>query len=142
MEQSDFDDFAAHAVDFHPIAVANSVLPHQHEPAEKSDDKILHRNRKPRAGEGQNRRHLAGHAENNHQNQNGAHRPSDNVRDRAQGQELLLIWFHTREHSFQQVRRNEDCQADEQHQGNGNEQAMHQVAAARGDQRAPLPVHS
>jgi len=41
--------FAGHAVDFDPVAEADAVLAHQHEPAEEAQDEVLERNGEARA---------------------------------------------------------------------------------------------
>ena len=69
MKHSELDDFAADAVNFYPIANANSVFSHQHEPAKKCDDEILHGDGEARAHKSQNRPELARRTENHQQNQ-------------------------------------------------------------------------
>src|SRR5882762_368433 len=45
VEHAEFRDFAADAVDFHPVAEANAIATHQHQPPEKSHDEVLQRDR-------------------------------------------------------------------------------------------------
>ena len=58
-QQADFDDFTADAVDFHPIAHADSILSHQFEPAEKGNDEVLHDDGKPGGRQPDDRGHLS-----------------------------------------------------------------------------------
>ena len=51
MEHPQLDHFAGHAVDLHPIAEADAVFPHEHEPTEETHDEILQGYRQARACE-------------------------------------------------------------------------------------------
>src|SRR5260370_13807135 len=41
VKHSQLDNFAADAVDFHPVAEANAIFPHEHQPANEGYDEIL-----------------------------------------------------------------------------------------------------
>src|SRR5215472_9590206 len=59
VERPDLNDFPGHAVDFHPIAQANPVPAHEHEPADESDDEVLQRNGQTRSRQSKERSELA-----------------------------------------------------------------------------------
>src|SRR5260370_4541634 len=46
VEHPELDYFAGHAVDFHPIAEANAIFPHQHEPPQETHDEVFQRDGK------------------------------------------------------------------------------------------------
>ena len=72
-QQADFSDFTHHALDFHPIAHADSVPAHQREPPKEGDDEVLHRNCQASSGEAENGGHLAWHSEQHEQDEQDAH---------------------------------------------------------------------
>src|SRR5215469_7576999 len=69
VERPDLNDFPGHAVDFHPIAQANSVPAHEHEPTDESDDQALQRNGQARSRQSEERSELARRPEDHEQNQ-------------------------------------------------------------------------
>ncbi len=69
MKHSEFNNFAGHSIDFHPIAKADTVFSHEHEPTQETDDEILQRHGQARAGEPQNRSKLAWRPENHQQDE-------------------------------------------------------------------------
>ncbi len=55
VEHAELYDFAGDAVDFDPVAKANSIFAHQHEPTDEADDEIFQRNGEAGAGEAEER---------------------------------------------------------------------------------------
>ena len=49
MEHPELHDLAGHAVDLDPVAEADTVPAHQHEPAGEGDQEVLERHREARA---------------------------------------------------------------------------------------------
>ena len=140
MSKSDFDDLAADAVDLDPVADANAVAPHQHEPAEEGDDEIFHRDRQAGAGQAEHRRRLCGHAEDdeqNHQRAHGLHRELHHRRSVSMRLFSAVMpvnrWSITRRRQVDQ----------EQHQQDPEQRLDHVVqgrALAGLDQRDPVAV--
>ena len=60
-------NLAGDAVDLHPIPDPDAVLTHEDKPAKERDDEILQDQRQPGRGEAEDRRHLAGGAEDDKQ---------------------------------------------------------------------------
>ena len=100
LQQPDFDHLAGHAVDLNPVAHADAVAPHQHEPSKECDDEILHRHRQPGARQAEHRRRLRGHAENNEADHDRAHRLRRKFHHRPQRVDPLVLRRHAREQAF------------------------------------------
>jgi len=47
VEHPELDHFAGHAVDLHPIAEADAVFPHEHEPTEETHDESFNATVRP-----------------------------------------------------------------------------------------------
>src|SRR5580658_8795135 len=72
VKQPDLQHFSPDAVDLDPVAGANAILAHQHEPAKEPNDEIFHGHRQARPGEREDGRKVGGNPENNQQNQQHA----------------------------------------------------------------------
>src|SRR5260370_10674618 len=67
MEHAEFGDFAADAVDFHPVAETNAVAAHQDQPAEERHDEILQRDREACAHDADHSAELSRQADDDQQ---------------------------------------------------------------------------
>ncbi len=67
-EEADLEDFAAYAVDLHPIADADAVFAHEDEPAEEGEDEVLKDYGEAGGGEAEDGWNLAGCAEDDEKN--------------------------------------------------------------------------
>src|SRR5215475_11132046 len=69
VEHAEFDYFAGDAIDFDPVSEADSVLAHQHEPADEPDDEILERDGEARTGKTKESSEIRRRAKDNEQDQ-------------------------------------------------------------------------
>ncbi len=83
-EKIDLNHLACHAIDLYPVADTDSVLAHQNEPAEKSEDETLQSYREPGRRETQDGRDLAGYTERDQQDTHHANQLHTEPQDRAQ----------------------------------------------------------
>ncbi len=70
-EEADLDDLAADAIDLDPVADADAVLAHEDEPAEEGEDEVLEDDGEAGGDEAEDGRHLAGHAEDDQNDETG-----------------------------------------------------------------------
>src|ERR1700688_3101160 len=68
LQQSNFDDLSADAVNLDPITHADAISSHKKEPSEEGHDHIFAGNGKSGTGKAEYFRCLAGHAEDDEQN--------------------------------------------------------------------------
>ena len=108
LEQADFNDFAAYAIDFDPIPDTNAVPSHEHEPAEEGDDEIFHRDSKACAGETENRGGLRGHAKDDEEDDKSAERLRGKFDDGAERVDALIFRRHAGEEMVDQASREVD----------------------------------
>ena len=113
-QQTDLDDFSADAVDLDPVADADAVAPHQHEPSKEGDDEVFHGDGQACARQAQDRSRLRGHAENDEQNCDRAHRLRREFHHRPQRVDALVLGGHAREQLFNETVRQVHRQQNQQ----------------------------
>ena len=140
VERANFDDFAGHAVDFHPIAQANSIFSHQHKPADEANDEILESYRETRAGKPEKRTELSWQTENHQEyEKHGSHlygHASDGVK------RLYLAAVH-RQAANNLVHQRAEVHAHQENRQNNEDSPQrlaHVRALPRGHNADPLPV--
>ena len=144
-EEPDIDDLACHAVDLHPVALADPIAAHQHKPAEERQDEVLKDHRQSRHTQSQDGRHLAGRAEDEQQHQHQRHPLDSQAGNRAQcmyasrvhngavhGAVQQGLHQPPHQHRTQQQRRNSRHRLQDQVQHN---------PVLRVDLRNPLRIH-
>ena len=94
-EEADLDDLAADAVDLNPVADADAVLAHEDEPAEEGEDEVLEDDRETRRSEAENRRGLAGCAEDEEKHEAEGDDLDAEDDDGAQGMQAAPVHVRT-----------------------------------------------
>src|SRR5580704_16550604 len=112
-EQADLHNFAADTIDLDPVADANAVASHQHEPADEADDEVFQRHREAGAGQPEHCRGLAWHAEYDEDNEQKSDRLHGKPDHRAQANEPPLLGGEVDEIAVDQPAREVDDQADQ-----------------------------
>src|SRR6267154_2074822 len=86
-----FGHLAADAVDLDPVSQANAVSAHQHQPAEEGHDEVLQRHRQSGAHDPDHGPELAGHADENEQDDDRGDHSQTNPREAAKGFDLPAV---------------------------------------------------
>src|SRR5215472_12242519 len=97
MNQSNFENFPANSVDFHPISRANAVFTHQDKPAKEADDEVFHRHGQSGASKRYDRRKVIGWSKNNQKNEDHAGTLQRKQCQRSHGVELAAVHGKSRE---------------------------------------------
>src|ERR1700709_1744670 len=82
-EEPNLDHLTANAVNLYPVANANSVPSHQHEPAAESQDEILKHDGQPSCGQTQNGGCLLRRAKDDEQHEQQSNQLRSKVQDRS-----------------------------------------------------------
>ena len=131
---------AAHAVDLDPVAEADAVLAHQHEPADEGDDEILERDREAGAREPHHGAELPRHPDDDQHDEHHAENLQRDPDHAAKRPELAAVDGGAPEEALQPAVGEEQREERGQHDRHAAQAIVQEGALLSRKQRVPLAV--
>src|SRR5260221_7835938 len=142
MKHSEFGHLAADAVDLDPVSQANAVSAHQHQPAEEGHDEVLQRHRQPGAHDPDHGPELAGHADENEQDDDRGDHSQTDPREAAKGFDLPAVQLEVIEQTLGPFIDEQNYQQNADHDRRVEQQPVQYGARLQRDHSDPLLINA